>query len=400
MSIPSEVLESLRKFHRDYSDPKRVGFIMMKFSNTEAHNQVVTAVREVFKRNGITLLRADDFQYHSDLFLNILTYMCGCGFGIAIFERIESDDFNPNVSLEVGYMMGLGKPICYLKDKTLRALPTDIIGKLYVNFDPYNPSKGLEDEIKKWLLANDMCLRCYPCSIEIALDMSEWQTAYLNQIVEGFELLCREGDKPIFRGIRSERNSEFLTIDFDANELFIRKVKSLHEKRHLDNLAGLRVVNVTSDEQVDRPPETTYIYQSIGSEADEFLVQFCLLSSFDSLQNEAEEAKKVLPQETNDPAKCAIYVTKQRDIYYFHSNFRIPGYFYPTKLIATKFNGLKNIYPLILGDKRGSIFVDDKLLINHIKNVRYIFNKKITIDSHHTLPFDTFGATKLEFVSI
>ncbi len=71
---------------------------------------------------GITALRADDKDYHEDLFTNIVTYLYGCSFGIAVFERIETDDVNPNVSLEVGYMQGLRKPVCLLKDKTLRAL--------------------------------------------------------------------------------------------------------------------------------------------------------------------------------------------------------------------------------------------------------------------------------------
>jgi len=40
--------------------------------------------------------------------------MHGSAFGIAIFERLTSDIFNPNVSLEVGYMMAMHKPILYL----------------------------------------------------------------------------------------------------------------------------------------------------------------------------------------------------------------------------------------------------------------------------------------------
>ena len=69
---------------------------------------------------------------------NILTYIYGCRFGIAVFERIEDEAFNPNVALEVGYMMGLGKPVCYLKERTLRTLHTDLVGQLYSEFDVEN----------------------------------------------------------------------------------------------------------------------------------------------------------------------------------------------------------------------------------------------------------------------
>lgn len=86
-------------------------------------------------------IRADDKQYHDDddLFSNILTYIHGCGFGIAVFERIEIDELNPNVALEVGYMVALGKSICFLKDNTLRTLHADLVGKLYRVFDSLDP---------------------------------------------------------------------------------------------------------------------------------------------------------------------------------------------------------------------------------------------------------------------
>ena len=39
-------------------------------------------------------------EYHEDLFPNVLIYVHGCGMGMAVFERIEAEDFDPNVSLE------------------------------------------------------------------------------------------------------------------------------------------------------------------------------------------------------------------------------------------------------------------------------------------------------------
>ena len=41
-----------------------------------------------------------DKEYHEDLLPNILIYLHGCGMGVAVFERIEAEDFDPNVSLE------------------------------------------------------------------------------------------------------------------------------------------------------------------------------------------------------------------------------------------------------------------------------------------------------------
>ena len=150
-SAPVEIQESLARFRVDHPDPTKVAFIMMRFGNTSAHTKIVSAIRGVLGKVGITALRADDKEYHADLYYNVLTYIYGCSFGIAIFERIEQEDFNPNVALEVGYMSALGKPICLLKDKTLKSLHTDLVGKLYRVFDPQHPGTTIPGEVERWL---------------------------------------------------------------------------------------------------------------------------------------------------------------------------------------------------------------------------------------------------------
>jgi nucleoside 2-deoxyribosyltransferase len=75
---------------------------------------------------------------------------------VAVFERIEADEFNPNVSFEVGYMKALNKPVCLLKDKTMRTLPTDLLGELYKSFDPQDPHGSIPGELEKWLKDKEM----------------------------------------------------------------------------------------------------------------------------------------------------------------------------------------------------------------------------------------------------
>ena len=94
------------------------GFVMMPFGSTRLHDMMLNEMRSALASHQIAALRADDKQYHDDLFGNVLTYMHGCGFGIAVFERIEREAFNSNVTLEIGYMTALGKPVLLLKDKT------------------------------------------------------------------------------------------------------------------------------------------------------------------------------------------------------------------------------------------------------------------------------------------
>ena len=151
LEAPIEIQESLALFELDYPDSTKVAFIMMQFGKTKAHDEIVKAIRIVLDSHGISGVKADDKQYHDDLFPNVMTYLYGCEFGIAVFERIEAEDFNPNVSFEVGYMFALRKPVCLLKDRTLKTLHTDLVGKLYKVFDPQESDKTIPDEISQWL---------------------------------------------------------------------------------------------------------------------------------------------------------------------------------------------------------------------------------------------------------
>jgi nucleoside 2-deoxyribosyltransferase len=109
------------------------------------------SIRDALAEQGITALRADDKDYHDDLFWNILTYIYGCGIGIAVFERIEQEEFNPNIAFEVGYTMALKKPVLLLKDQTLNNLNADLIGKLYKEFDPQSISGTIAPQLQRWL---------------------------------------------------------------------------------------------------------------------------------------------------------------------------------------------------------------------------------------------------------
>lgn len=48
-------------------------------------------------------------------------------------------------------MLALRKPVCLLKDRTLTALHTDLVGKLYKEFDPLDPIATIPNELSRWL---------------------------------------------------------------------------------------------------------------------------------------------------------------------------------------------------------------------------------------------------------
>ena len=146
-----DLSSGLEKFRFDHPPPQKTAFVVMQFNNTRPHREIDTVIKDCLKRHGIVGLRADDKQYMDDLFPNVRVYMHACTFGIAVFDRITEEDFNPNVSLEVGYMLGMGKSILLLKDKTLKSLSTDLTGKLYREFDTADADGSLPKQIEKWL---------------------------------------------------------------------------------------------------------------------------------------------------------------------------------------------------------------------------------------------------------
>jgi nucleoside 2-deoxyribosyltransferase len=96
-------------------------------------------------------LRADDKSYDQDLKINIEAYLHGSKIAIALYERISSDLFNPNVAFEVGYMIGLKKDVCLLKEKTLKYINTDLIGNLYSEFDVQDIEGTIPVQVERWL---------------------------------------------------------------------------------------------------------------------------------------------------------------------------------------------------------------------------------------------------------
>lgn len=150
LSYP-EIATGLEMFRKDFPSGTKTAFIIMQFGKSEAFNKISDVIKEFLKQHNVIGLRADDKEYMEDLFPNVKVYMHSCDFGIAVFDRISNNDFNPNVSLEVGYLMGLGRNVLLLKDETLTSLQSDLTGKLYKSFDTRNPITTIPIQLERWL---------------------------------------------------------------------------------------------------------------------------------------------------------------------------------------------------------------------------------------------------------
>jgi hypothetical protein len=155
---PPEITVSLERLRGKYPDPKKLGFLIMRFTESKPFQRIVDAIKKTATEYGLVLIRADDEQFHADLWGNVRTLLHGCGFGIAVYERIDKDEPNANVGLEVGYLMAMNKPVMPLKDKTVQALHSDLTGKLYKPFDPHDPEGTIPTQLSKWLADNGITI--------------------------------------------------------------------------------------------------------------------------------------------------------------------------------------------------------------------------------------------------
>ena len=135
---------------RRLADGRDIAFLIIPFSATDHMEEVTSLITQTLVEYDICCLRSDQRRISDDLWENIRIYMHAADYGVAVFERVDTSDYNPNVSIEVGYMMALGTPLCLLKEKRLPRLPSDIAGKLYQEFDMLSRTSSVPSAVNQW----------------------------------------------------------------------------------------------------------------------------------------------------------------------------------------------------------------------------------------------------------
>jgi len=389
MNNPTEILTSIEEFRRDHPDPKKTAFLIMKFKDDEQYHNIVRCVKEAFLEFDIDLVRADDRQYHDDLFLNVLTYIHGSGMGVAIFDRIDTNEFNPNVSLEVGYMMALSKPICFLKDATLPTLPTDLFGKLYKPFSTFRPDLTINKDVAKWITDKRLDFRCYQCSILVDYNITirGFNQQFLDELIAGIKLLSPNVQVKLLK-VRQSQDMEHTVIDFEANRVFYEHLKDLHENDRLSIVCGCKVLDVSPVEQEN--PIVSFISHG-GHEA----FYACHLQYIEGFEKSAQEATRHLTNRTSNIDEIEIFVTYENDFFYYHSNYVKPGFIYVTK-IQTLEKNLFNVLKMLtgyFGTNSQSKPTEENLVIAHHFKVKYILDQRAI--TNNSIVLDYCGTNRI-----
>ncbi len=127
-------------------------FVIMRYLKDPRFGEIERAIKRSLERHGFKAHLARDVNYAPTLWDNVRTIMHCCEYAVAVFEDIEVRDFNPNVSLETGYMLARDKTCLLLKEQRMPELPADLVGHLYESFDIFRIDETVSACIERWMV--------------------------------------------------------------------------------------------------------------------------------------------------------------------------------------------------------------------------------------------------------
>jgi|GEM_PF-7020501 hypothetical protein len=138
-------------------------FVMMRYRTGKAFQKIEQIIRDTLGDHRIhaAMARDGNIAQHNLLWENVCAYMDNCEYGIVVFDNIT--DFrpgearaNPNLCLELGYMLALERRCLVLVDTAnnapnMDAIFSDLQGYLVAYFDSTKLDKTLTPVIKNWI---------------------------------------------------------------------------------------------------------------------------------------------------------------------------------------------------------------------------------------------------------
>lgn len=136
-------LPQIRDFLKRNSFDRNV-FIMVAYRKDL--RPMITRLKKVLVRLKLNPVVAKDHALTDDLYNPIACLLC-CNYGIAIFDEPEIQQIhNPNVVYELGMMQLLKRPCVILKHKSLKKMPSDLLNKLYEDYEEMDEAARKVDQ--------------------------------------------------------------------------------------------------------------------------------------------------------------------------------------------------------------------------------------------------------------
>lgn len=155
---PPAIVAPVTRFTETYPFDLNV-FGMTRFPDDTGSDPVehaLAAARDEVERHGLKFHLASDRAMSDDLWANVAAHMWASRYGIAIFEDRLGRGVNYNLTIEVGGMIITGRRCLLLKDNSIAAMPTDLVGMIYKSVDLDKPDT-VTTAVRDWI-TNDLNL--------------------------------------------------------------------------------------------------------------------------------------------------------------------------------------------------------------------------------------------------
>lgn len=140
--------DRLKQFraHGSYEDSV---FVMTKYPEhgdpgADALKAVIDVVREGITARGLRPRIAADESHHRWLWDNVELFLLGCARGVAVVEDRYRPELNPNVAMEWGWMVGMGRHVLFLREQGFGHDRADWAGLHSYEFDWDDPRPGID----------------------------------------------------------------------------------------------------------------------------------------------------------------------------------------------------------------------------------------------------------------
>lgn len=135
-------------------------FVMMPFGSkgVSRHyfDELWNVVRGYFEGLGLLAHRADDLQLDKYLWMSVVKYMQAASAGVVVLDARGGGHVSPNVILELGYMLALGKPLLLLRERSAPELPSDILGHYRGSYASDRIDEDIPKHLEEWVRARGL----------------------------------------------------------------------------------------------------------------------------------------------------------------------------------------------------------------------------------------------------
>lgn len=136
---------------------ERSVFVMTKYpdgadqTKDDALVRVIEAVKTAVLQAGYHPNLASDHAHQDLIWENAEVGLLGSARGVAIFERRHRDEVNPNVAMEHGWMLGMGRPVLCLREGNFGDLRANNQGRIVADFEWDDPEEAITAAIRNFL---------------------------------------------------------------------------------------------------------------------------------------------------------------------------------------------------------------------------------------------------------